>query len=311
MITSYSIPSLNQNTNCCVTIGSFDGIHKGHLSILKQLVSESKQKGLKSLVFTFDPHPRTILSPGVELQLLSTSEEKIKAIEKIGIDYLVIYPFDIEFSRLSAEEFVRNILVEGLHTKEIIIGYDHRFGRNRNADINDLIKFGQQFNFEVQQIQAKQINDISISSTKIRTALKEGDITTANTYLGYNYKLSGRVISGNQLGRTIDFPTANIKIDQPQKLTPHQGVYIAKALIEEREVFGMMNIGTKPTVDGTKQSLEIHFFDLDSDLYDSTLTIELLERLRDEKKFDSVSDLKEQLQKDKAASLLWIKQKKA
>ena len=310
MITSYSIPSLNQETQCCVTIGSFDGLHKGHLSILTQLVREARKKSLKSLVFTFDPHPRTVLSQGEQLQLLSTIEEKKKTLEAIGIDYLVIYPFDLEFSRLSAEDFVKQILVKGLHTKEFIIGYDHRFGRNRNADINDLIKFGTVYDFEVQQIQAKQIDDISISSTKIRNGLKAGDIKTANTYLGYNYSLSGSVVTGNQLGRTIGFPTANIKIDSSQKLIPLQGVYIAKTKIENKEVYGMMNIGTKPTVDGTNQTIEIHLFNLDQNLYNSVITIELLDRLRDEQKLDSVKDLELQLQKDKAKSLLWIKQKK-
>lgn len=311
MTTTYTIPVLDPQTKCCVTIGSFDGLHKGHQTILKQLVEEATNKGLKSLVFTFDPHPRTVLSEGAKLQLLTSLEEKKKVLEELGIDYLVVYPFDLEFSRLTAREFVEDILVKGLHTKQIIIGYDHRFGRNRNADIDDLIEFGKEFEFEVQQIQAKQIDEISISSTKIRTALKKGDITTANTYLGYHYQLKGEVVHGNQLGRTIGYPTANIQIDEPNKLIPYQGVYIATAIIDSTKVYGMMNIGTKPTVDGTKQTVEIHFFDLDKDLYQSNISIALLHRLRDEQKFETIKHLEEQLQKDKAQSLSWIKQKKA
>ncbi len=311
MITTFAIPELDYNTQCCVTIGSFDGLHKGHMSILKQLVEEASQKGLKSLVFTFDPHPRTVLSQGAPLQLLSTLEEKKNNLEQLGIDYLVIFPFDLEFSRLSARDFVTTILVKGLHTKKIIIGYDHRFGRNRNADIDDLIEFGREFNFEVQQIQAKQIDAISISSTKIRNALQEGSISTANSYLGYHYCLSGTVIKGNQLGRTLGYPTANIQVDESLKLIPYQGVYIAKSTIDNEEVYGMMNIGTKPTVDGKVQSIEIHYFNFEQNLYDRSLKIELLHRLRDEQKFETIKQLEEQLQIDKAQSLQWIKQKKA
>lgn len=311
MITTFAIPELDYHTQCCVTIGSFDGLHKGHMSILKQLVEEASQKGLKSLVFTFDPHPRTVLSQGAPLQLLSTLEEKKNNLEQLGIDYLVIFPFDLEFSRLSARDFVTTILVKGLHTKKIIIGYDHRFGRNRNADIDDLIEFGREFNFEVQQIQAKQIDAISISSTKIRNALQEGSISTANSYLGYHYCLSGTVVKGNQLGRTLGYPTANIQVDESLKLIPYQGVYIAKSTIDNEEVYGMMNIGTKPTVDGKVQSIEIHYFNFEQNLYDRSLKIELLHRLRDEQKFETIKQLEEQLQIDKAQSLQWIKQKKA
>jgi riboflavin kinase/FMN adenylyltransferase len=311
LITTFEIPELDHQTQCCVTIGSFDGLHKGHMSILKQLVEEASQKGLKSLVFTFDPHPRTVLSQGDPLQLLSTLEEKKNSLEQLGIDYLVIFPFDLEFSRLSARDFVTTILVKGLHTKKIIIGYDHRFGRNRNADIDDLIEFGKEFNFEVQQIQAKQIDAISISSTKIRNALQEGAISTANSYLGYHYSLSGTVVKGNQLGRTLGYPTANIQVDESLKLIPYQGVYIAKSTIDNEEVYGMMNIGTKPTVDGKVQSIEIHYFNFEQNLYDRSLKIELLHRLRDEQKFETIKQLEEQLQIDKAQSLQWIKQKKA
>jgi len=310
LISSTTLPKLQKDTYCCVTIGSFDGVHKGHISILKNLITEAQHNGLKSVVFTFDPHPRTVVSNSEPLRLLSSTSDKIDTLKKLGVDYLVMYPFDKAFSRLTAEEFVKTILVDGLHTKKIIIGYDHRFGRNRTASIDDLIDFGKTYNFEVAQIQAKQIDSISISSTKIRTALEEGAISTANSYLGYNYSISGTVISGNQLGRTLGYPTANIKSIDSLKLIPYQGVYIVKSYIDHQEVFGMMNIGTKPTVDGTKQTIEVHFFNWNTDLYTKTISIELLHRLRDEQKFDSINDLKVQLQKDKANSLEWIKQKK-
>ena len=310
MISSTTLPKLQKDTYCCVTIGSFDGVHKGHISILKNLITEAQHNGLKSVVFTFDPHPRTVVSNSEPLRLLSSTSDKIDTLKKLGVDYLVMYPFDKAFSRLTAEEFVKTILVDGLHTKKIIIGYDHRFGRNRTASIDDLIDFGKTYNFEVAQIQAKQIDSISISSTKIRTALEEGAISTANSFLGYNYSISGTVISGNQLGRTLGYPTANIKSIDSLKLIPYQGVYIVKSYIDHQEVFGMMNIGTKPTVDGTKQTIEVHFFNWNTDLYTKTISIELLHRLRDEQKFDSINDLKVQLQKDKANSLEWIKQKK-
>jgi len=310
LISSTTLPKLQKDTYCCVTIGSFDGVHKGHISILKNLITEAQHNGLKSVVFTFDPHPRTVLSNSEPLRLLSSTSDKIDTLKKLGVDYLVMYPFDKAFSRLTAEEFVKTILVDGLHTKKIIIGYDHRFGRNRTASIDDLIDFGKTYNFEVTQIQAKQIDSISISSTKIRTALEEGAISTANSFLGYNYSISGTVISGNQLGRTLGYPTANIKSIDSLKLIPYQGVYIVKSYIDHQEVFGMMNIGTKPTVDGTKQTIEVHFFNWNTDLYTKTISIELLHRLRDEQKFDSINDLKVQLQKDKANSLEWIKQKK-
>jgi len=310
LISSTTLPKLQKDTYCCVTIGSFDGVHKGHISILKNLITEAQHNGLKSVVFTFDPHPRTVVSNSEPLRLLSSTSDKIDTLKKLGVDYLVMYPFDKAFSRLTAEEFVKTILVDGLHTKKIIIGYDHRFGRNRTASIDDLIDFGKTYNFEVAQIQAKQIDSISISSTKIRTALEEGAISTANSYLGYNYSISGTVISGNQLGRTLGYPTANIKSIDSLKLIPYQGVYIVKSYIDHQEVFGMMNIGTKPTVDGTKQTIEVHFFNWNTDLYTKTISIELLHRLRDEQKFYSINDLKVQLQKDKANSLEWIKQKK-
>lgn len=224
----------------------------------------------------------------------------------MGLDCLIVHPFTSSFSRLSATEFVRDILVYQLGIKKIIIGYDHRFGRNRNANINDLITFGATFDFEVEEIPAQLMDDVSVSSTKIRKALEEGDIKTANAYLGYSYLLTGIIIKGRGLGKQLDFPTANLHIEESYKLIPKNGVYVVRAHLNDQIVHGMMNIGFNPTVDGRTRSKEIHFFDFNKNLYDQKIQVELLERIRDEVKFDSVEALKDQLQKDKKFSLKLI-----
>jgi len=224
----------------------------------------------------------------------------------MGLDNLIIHPFDKEFSRLTAEEFVKTILVDSLNIEKIIIGYDHHFGRNRSATIDDLILYGNEYNFEVEQISAQEIDSVSISSTKIRNAILDGNIALANEYLGYNYVINGMVIKGNQLGRTIGFPTANLKIEEDYKLIPKNGVYIVKSNINQKTVFGVMNIGTNPTVNGEDLSLEVHFIDFDVDLYNSKIEISVLERIRDEQKFDSIELLKLQIQKDKETAISFI-----
>ncbi len=224
----------------------------------------------------------------------------------MGLDCLIVHPFTSSFSRLSATEFVRDILVYQLGIKKIIIGYDHRFGRNRNANINDLITFGATFDFEVEEIPAQLMDDVSVSSTKIRKALEEGDIKTANAYLGYSYLLTGIIKKGRGLGKQLDFPTANLHIEESYKLIPKNGVYVVRAHLNDQIVHGMMNIGFNPTVDGRTRSKEIHFFDFNKNLYDQKIQVELLERIRDEVKFDSVEALKDQLQKDKKFSLKLI-----
>jgi riboflavin kinase/FMN adenylyltransferase len=240
-----------------------------------------------------------VLQENSDIKLLNTIGEKSTLLDKLGIDNLIIHPFDKVFSMLTAEEFVKNILVDVLNIQKIIIGYDHRFGRNRLANINDLIFYGAQFGFEVEQISAQEIDSVSISSTKIRNAIIEGNISLANDYLGYNYVLNGTVIKGKQLGRTIGFPTANLKIEEDYKLIPKNGAYIVKSSINQKTVFGIMNIGINPTVNGEKLSVEVHFIDFDSDLYNSKITVSVLRRIRDEQKFDSIELLKKQIQKDK------------
>lgn len=294
------------NKKSVVTIGTFDGVHIGHKKILERIIFNAKELNCESVVLTFFPHPRMVLQDNSVVQLLNTLDEKKILLEKTGIDNLIIHPFNQEFSRLTAEEFVKEILVNQLNIRKIIIGYDHRFGRNRTANINDLIVFGKEYGFEVEQISVQEINDNAVSSTKIRNAILERNITLANNYLGYNYFFSGIVVKGKQLGRTIGFPTANIKIKEDYKLIPKNGVYIVKSLYNKKTIFGLMNIGTRPTVEGTNQTIEVFFIDFDKTIYDETLTIEFIEFIRDEQKFDSLDSLKYQINKDKIFALNYI-----
>jgi riboflavin kinase/FMN adenylyltransferase len=249
-----------------------------------------------------------VLQEKSEIKLLNTIEEKIQLLETIGIQNLVIHPFDALFSQLTAEEFVQTVLVDQFDIHKIIIGHDHRFGRNRTANIDDLIGFGEKYGFEVEQISVQEINDLSVSSTKIRKAILEGNMPLANEYLGYDYFLSGIIFKGKQLGRTIGFPTANLKIKEDYKLIPLNGVYVVKSTINQKTVFGMMNIGFNPTVSGEQLSIEIHFFDFDADLYDQKITVSILTYMRPEQKFDSVALLTEQLEKDKSTAIRYLHQ---
>ena len=301
-----SIESFNATKPTIVTIGTFDGVHLGHQKIVAQITKNAHALNCESLVLTFFPHPRMVLQESTEMKQLNTLNEKIALLDNLGIDNLVVHPFDKEFSRLTAEEFVKKVLVDVFKIKKIIIGHDHRFGRNRTATIDDLINFGETYGFEVEQISAEEINEVSISSTKIRNALLEGNIELATNYLGYDYSLTGIIFKGKQLGRTIGYPTANITIEEDYKLIPNNGVYIAKSVLNGKTVFGMMNIGTRPTVDGTKQTIEINFFDFKQDLYGQKITISLLHRMRSEQKFESIDALKNQLGKDKKTALAFI-----
>lgn len=286
-----------------VTIGTFDGVHLGHRKILERVTNNAKNTGLKSTVLTFFPHPRMVLQKDVDIKLLNTLEEKKQILETLGLDYLIIHPFTKQFSRLSAIDFVRDILVNNIKSKRIIIGYDHRFGRNRNANIQDLMAFGSTFDFEVEEIPAQEIDDVSVSSTKIRKALMEGDVETANSYLNYAYMLTGTVKKGKGLGRDFGFPTANLHIAEDYKLIPKNGAYVVKSDLGGNTYFGMMNIGFNPTVDGSRKSIEVNFFEFEGNLYDTKIQVQLLHRIRDEHKFNSIEELKEQLKKDKNHSL--------
>ena len=302
----HSIESFRTQQKTIVTIGTFDGVHIGHQKIIEKLLDNAKNTNYKSVILTFFPHPRMVLQEHSEIKLLNTIHERAELLEQIGLDYLIIHTFDKTFSRLTAEEFVKNILVDQLKIKKIVIGYDHRFGRNRTANIEDLIIFGEKYDFEVEQISAQEIEEVSISSTKIRNALQEGDVVLANTYLGYPYFLSGIVKEGKQLGRTIGFPTANLIIEENYKLIPKNGVYIVKSIIHNKTVFGIMNIGTNPTVNGNKQSIEVYYLDFDLNLYNQKIKISILKYIRDEEKFESLALLQQQLEKDKATALAFI-----
>lgn len=306
METVQGISKFKSTLPTVITIGTFDGVHIGHRKILQRVTNSAKQGNLNAVLLTFFPHPRMVLQKENDLKLLNTLEEKINILERLGLDFIIVHPFTTEFSRLSAVEFVRDILVNQLKAKKVVIGYDHRFGRNRNADINELIAFGNTLDFDVEQISVQEVNEVSVSSTKIRLALEEGAITTANEYLGYNYMISGVVKKGKGLGRQLAFPTANIVVEESYKLIPKNGVYLVKGTINGKDYHGMMNIGFNPTVNGKKKSIEVHFFDFNQDLYEKKIRVELLRYLRDEHKFNSVEELKLQLKKDQEASLKLI-----
>ena len=307
MNVSHSITAFSTSKKTIVTLGTFDGVHLGHQSILKKLLEATENGVYESVVLTFYPHPRMVLQQEYSLQLLNSIEEKTVLFEQFGIDHLIIHPFDESFSKLSAEAFVQKILVDQLHIHKIIIGHDHRFGENRTANITDLIQFGKKYNFEVEQINAEAINKIAVSSTNIRTALANGSIQLANRYLGYDYSFSGKVILGKQLGRTLGFPTANLILLEPYKLIPKEGAYIVYSALNNTRIFGMMNIGNNPTLGENERSIEVHFFDLNEDLYDSVLCISLLAFIRPEEKFSSVEALKTQLEKDRDFSKKFVK----
>ena len=294
-----SINNFTTTKKTIVTLGTFDGVHIGHNAILDKICKVAKHENLESIILTFFPHPRKIVSNNYDIKLLNTIEEKSVLLEKIGIQNFIIHPFDKTFSELSPREFVTQVLVEKLNIQKIIIGHDHKFGKDRAADFNDLINFGKEFGFEVEEISAQQINEVSVSSTKIRNSLLEGNISLANEYLGYSYVLTGNVVKGNQLGRTIGFPTANIEIPEEYKLIPKNGVYIVTANVLDQNVFGMMNIGVKPTLGENKLSIEVHLLDFDKDIYNQKIQVNLLERLRDEQKFESFEALKSQIELDK------------
>ena len=249
-----------------------------------------------------------VLQKDMDIKLLNTLEEKVQILEQLGLDYLVVHPFTLEFSRLDAEQYVRDILVEGLRAKRVIIGYDHRFGRNRNAAIGDLVGYGKTFGFEVEEIPAQEVEDVSVSSTKIRRALEDGDVETANAYLSYAYLLTGTVAKGKGMGRDFGFPTANLQLAETYKLVPKNGSYVVRSRLDGKVVHGMMNIGFNPTVDGSKKSIEVHFFDFQGDLYGQRIQLALLHRIRDEQKFGSIEALKEQLKRDRIHALDLIAQ---
>ena len=294
-----NINEFNCKKSTIITIGTFDGVHLGHQKILKKLNIEAENNGLESSVLTFFPHPRTVLNPNSSLKLINTIEERVSLFKKSKIDNLIVHPFTKQFSELDSEDYVKNILVDQLKAKIVLIGYDHKFGKNRTADINNLKEYGIKYHFEVIEIKAEEINDIAISSTKIRNSIEEGDIQLTNSYLGYEFSFFGKVVKGNSIGKTLGFPTANIKIGTDLKLIPKNGVYLISTIINQKIIFGMMNIGIKPTTNENTKSIEVNLFDFNQDLYDTNITIYIKQFLREEIKFDSLNELKLQIEKDK------------
>ncbi len=301
-----SIAAFNSSEKTIVTIGTFDGIHIGHKKILKNLIATAKKEGKKSVLLTFFPHPRMVLQKDKSILLLNTLDEKSMLLEKMGLDYLIIHPFSKEFSRLTALDFVRDVLVNKINTSRLIIGYDHHFGKNREGNIHQLKEYSLLYDFEVEEIPAQDIDDVSVSSTKIRAALKRGNLKTANKYLGYHYMLSGIVVNGKKLGGTIGFPTANIEVKEPYKLIPSTGVYVIRTQINSVLFSGIMNIGFNPTVLGKHQTIEAHLFNFNEDLYGEKITVEFVYFLREEQKFKSVDELVAQLNIDKENAISFL-----
>jgi len=298
MKTIHGIENFPADEASIVTIGTFDGVHLGHQQILKQLIDTSRKSKLKSVLLTFFPHPRMVLQPDISMRLIQTIQEREKALQKTGLDYLVIHPFSTEFSRLSADDYVKQILVEQLNVRKVVVGYDHRFGRNRTASLEDMYHYADIHEFEVIEINAEKIESTAVSSTKIRKAIDEGNIELANTYLGHSFTIEGMVIDGYKRGRELSYPTANIDLQNQHKIVPKQGVYLVKSKLKGRVVYGMMNIGTKPTFDTTMPSIEVHFLDWNGNLYGQAVQVELLKWVREERKFNTVEELQTQIQAD-------------
>ena len=283
-----------------ITIGTFDGVHIGHQKIIKQLNEEAEKVNGESVLFTFYPHPRMVLYPESHgIKLIQTQEEKLAKLQKMGLKNCIVFPFTFEFSRMTALEFVRDFLVNKLHVKKLVIGYDHQFGKNREGSIQFLKDICDTYDFEVIEIPAQDIDEVNVSSTKIRDAILKGNIEKANDYLGDLFELSGTVVKENQLGRTIGYPTANIVLNSELKLIPGNGVYAVRVLVRGTWFDGMMNIGMRPTVSSNGgRTIEVNIFDFDETIYDETVTVQFLSKWRDEQKFNGLDELKNQLKID-------------
>jgi riboflavin kinase / FMN adenylyltransferase len=300
----HSLDDFNRLKYGVVTSGTFDGVHLGHQKILKRLQEFSKINKGESVVITFWPHPRMILKPtDLSLKLLNTFEEKAELLRQQNIDHLVRIPFTKEFSQITSQEFITKILVKTIGTKKLVIGYDHRFGKNREGSFEQLKLNGPAYGFDVEEIPQQDIDHIAVSSSKIRKALEAGDIDTANHFLGRPYSITGRIIKGDKLGRVLGFPTANIDLDSHDKLIPTEGIYAVKVMHEKIEYGGMLYIGTRPTVDGSKRSIEVNIFNFEKEIYGESLQVSFIKLLRMDSKFQDLESLKEQLHKDKDAAL--------
>lgn len=300
----HSLEEVSTLNKTIVTSGTFDGVHLGHIKILNRLITLAKSEAKETVVITFWPHPRFVLSAEKEpIGLLSSLEEKLATFDQLGIDHVLVIPFTLEFSKISSKEFLSEILVKTLGASKLVIGYDHKFGQNREGSFDYLQANSGLYGFEVEEIPEEDVDDIGISSTRIRKAIGEGDVELASKYLGRHYSVLGIVETGQKLGRTIGFPTANIKISEPHKLLPLDGVYAVKVRVEGGLYLGMMNIGFRPTVNGINRTVEVHLFDFEKDIYNKDITVFFVQRIRSEKKFAGIEELKKQLAQDKETAI--------
>lgn len=283
-----------------VTVGTFDGLHLGHQKIIRRMTELAKENNGETILVTFDPHPRLVVnSNSHEIKFINTLKRKFDLLSKLGIDHLIIVPFTKKFAQTTSEDFIINYLVKNIGTKKLIVGYDHHFGRNREGNYQKLHQLGKKYRFDVEEITAQYIDDKAVSSTKIRKALMDGNVKLANKMLGYEYSITGVVVEGNKIGRSIGFPTANIEIEDKYKLIAARGVYACKVDVNGKIYHGMGNIGTRPTVGINGLVTEVHIFDFDKDIYGEEITIFFIDRIRDEKKFENLGELKKQLNKDR------------
>ena len=295
----HSIEDFPSDVNTIVTIGTFDGVHKGHQIIINRVNEIAKKQALESVVLTFDPHPRHVIYPDdQELRLIHTLEEKIEALSKTGVQNLVLHKFTKEFSRTESVNFIRDFLVTKLNMKYMVVGFDHHFGKNRQGTFDNLIELSDAYGFKIEKIKPQNIGEVTISSTKIRNAILEGDCKKANTYLSANFSITGKVVQGNKIGSSIGYPTANIEIENQWKILPKNGVYAVKILLKNQQYFGMLNLGNRPSISDDSFAIEVHLFDFNATIYNEELKIEFIQRIRDEKHFLDLEKLKSQLKID-------------
>ena len=290
--------------NAVVTIGTFDGVHVGHRKIIARVKELAANTGGETVLLTFFPHPRMILHPEDEsIKLINTIPEKAELLEELGVEHLIITPFSRDFSNQSAEEYIRNVLVNRIGTKTIVIGYDHRFGKDRQGGLEDLLRLGPVYGFNVVEIPEQDIHDVAVSSTRIRTALLDDHIEEANDFLGYPFFVTGTVVRGDQIGRQIGYPTANIVVSERYKLVPAGGIFAVRVRVEDHVYGGMGYIGTRPTINGLTRNIEVNIFDFDQDIYNHKIRIEFLNYIRGDMKFDSLEGLKSQIAQDKLEAM--------
>jgi riboflavin kinase/FMN adenylyltransferase len=299
----HHISELTGLKHSIVTIGTFDGVHLGHQKIIKRLVELRKKQGGETVLFTFDPHPRKVLFPGqTDLKLITTTREKCELLEQFGIDHVLVFPFTMEFAQMQAADYISEVIAKGLKTETLVIGYDHRFGSNREGNIETLKELSATYNFKVEEIPAQEINQLNVSSTRIRKAIDEGDVVTANEFLGYSFFITGIVVKGKQLGRTIGYPTANIFVEDKDKLIPKIGVYAVNVVVEGKRYKGMLNVGLNPTTDTDNTiKIEVNIFDFDKEIYGEAIKVEFVKWIRNEEKFANLEELKNALANDKIA----------